>query len=662
MTREEALALLGADTAQFRAVSEAFGQSERQCRQERDRLFALFEDAPVFMSVLEGPELRVVMVNRRTREAFAGSLGQTVREIYAEGAEGDPVVTALERVYATGVPETVRALPAGGMSPARLYTRSYVPLRDEGGRVHGILAVGYEVTEEVRAEQSRLESEGRDRLELQRLSAILEEVPVMITALEGPDLRIVMMNRLTRQGLAGRDPLGLSLGDVLSPTNPSLLAARRVYETGVSETFEYISADVEGFVGGLCSQTVVRVGDERGATRRILTLSVDLTEHRRAREALEVQARDLEAARQVAVQASRTKDEFLAMLGHELRNPLAPILLTLEAMSAQGQGSSDVELLQRQVRHLVRLVDDLLDVSRIERRLIELRCREIDLAMVVHRALEMASPLVEKRQQRISSDLSPAAVHGDPDRLAQVVANLITNAAKYSDRGSRICIRTERSNGLARISVADDGVGIAPEMITRVFDTFVQQPQTLARSDGGLGLGLSIVRGLVEAHGGTVSAQSDGLGKGSTFVITLPALEGPGAGAEIVQPPGCLAPALEAKRILVVDDSRDAASALRNVLEDMGQIVLVAHDGPAALQQAAAFQPQIGLLDIGLPGMDGYQLAAALRAAHDLRLFAITGYGQARDIERSRAAGFDEHLVKPVDREQIARLLRRLRP
>jgi signal transduction histidine kinase len=563
-------------------------------------------------------------------------------------------------VYATGVPETVHALPAGGGSSERFYTRSYVALRDEHGRVHRILAVGYDVTEEVRAQRVQLESERRSRVELQRLSAIFEEAPVMISVLEGPDLRVVMMNRLMRQAVAGRYSLGLLMGDVFPATSPTLLAARRVYETGVPETFEVLSRHVEGFIGRYYSQTVVRLRDEEGATTRVLTLSLDLTEHRRARDVLEAQARDLERARGLAVEASRAKDEFLAMLGHELRNPLAPILITLELMRAEGQDSPEVELLQRQVRHLVRLVDDLLDVSRIDRGLIELRRRDLDLSAVVDQALEMTRPLLEQRQQRIITDLAPSTVRGDPDRLAQVVANLITNAAKYSDAGSPIRIRTERLEGMVQISVADQGVGIAAEMIDRVFDAFVQQEQTLARSHGGLGLGLSIVRGLVQAHGGTVCAHSEGPGEGSTFVITLPAVVGSSAPAEITRPHRPLPTPLQARRILVVDDNEDAAIALRNVLEAMGQIVLVTHDGPSALGEAAAFQPQIGLLDIGLPGMDGYELAGALRAVHELRLFAISGYGQARDVERSRAAGFEEHLVKPVDLEQLAGLLRRL--
>ena len=257
-----------------------------------------------------------------------------------------------------------------------------------------------------------------------------------------------------------------------------------------------------------------------------------------------------------------------------------------------------------------------------------------------------------------SATWARSVVHGDVDRLAQAVANLVTNASKYSEVGSSIRLATGRVGQRARITVTDDGAGIAPQMLGQVFDSFVQQPQTLARSAGGLGLGLSIVKGLVELHGGTVTAHSDGVGQGSCFVIELPAVEF--RRIAVACPPTASRPKLEQRRILVVDDNRDAALALQRGLESLGQIVTVAHDGPTALREARAFAPQVGLLDIGLPGMDGYELAAALRADHDVRLCAVSGYGEARDHLRSRAAGFEEHLVKPVDLARLAGLLHRL--
>ena len=627
---------------------------------ERDQLLVLFEEAPAWLSVCEGPELRVTRINRRIRELMPDLLGKSLRALYPAG---NPIVAALERVYATGVPESVHELPTyfpDGALADRYFSRSFVPLRDAEGRVYGVFGVGYEVTEEVRARNQQLEAERRNQVELQRLAVLFEEAPALINVLDGPELRVVMANRRTREAAPGRDLLGVSLHDLVPPTNPTLQAAHRVYQTGVPETYVTRARDHEGIVGRWFSMTIVPIRDGVGNITRLLTLALDITENRRAQEALENQAQALEAATRQAQEASRVKDEFLAMLGHELRNPLAPIVMTLELMRQEGTTSADVELLARQVRHLVRLVDDLLDVSRIARGLVELKCSDVKLAMVVNRALEMTGPLIEQRGHRIISDLGPAMVHGDPDRLAQVVANLITNAAKYSEVGTQIRIRTERAGGVAKVSVADDGVGIAPGMLEEVFDAFVQQRQTLARSEGGLGLGLAIVKGLVEAHQGKVFAHSEGVGRGSTFVIELPAIDGPTPRPDVAGRLERRRPLARSRRVLVVDDNRDAASALERVLEALGQVVAVAHDGPSALREATRFEPEIALLDIGLPGMDGYGLAAELRTARDLRLVAITGYGQPRERQRSRAAGFEEHLVKPLDIEQLAALLERL--
>jgi signal transduction histidine kinase len=623
-------------------------------------LFTAFDEAPSFLTVVEGPELRIAMINRRVRESGSMVVGKTAREIYP----GDnPVIATLERVYATGIRETLHGRPPyypDGALADRYFTRDFIPLRDEHGNVNRVLVSVHEVTGEIRERNTREESERRSQAELQRLFALLEEAPSLITVLEGPELRIVMMNRRARELFAGRDLIGASFRDHVPPSNATLVAALRVFATGVPETIEVLVRDVESMVGRSFSTTVVPIRDPDGQITRIMTASLEVTEQRRAREALEAQARDLEIARRQAVEASRAKDDFLAMLSHELRNPLAPIVTTLELMRLSGMASMELDVLERQVGHLTRLVDDLLDVSRIARGLLELKRRDLDLTAIAIRALEMTKPLLEQRRQKVITALEPAAVHGDPDRLAHAVANLITNAAKYSEIGSQIRIQTQRSGELAKLSVADDGMGIAPDMIGRVFDAFVQQPQMLARSQGGLGLGLSIVRSLVEAHDGTVSAQSDGPGRGSTFIMQFPAIEGPGDRADVSRPQIRRHPPGQPRRILVVDDNRDAAASVQRGLEALGHIVATAHDGPSALAAAATFKPQVGFLDIGLPSMDGCQLAVALRAAHDIHLVAITGYGQLRDRQRSRDAGFEGHLVKPVTLDQLARLLQQV--
>ena len=665
ITRDELLTRIPGDSDEARRAREVLAQIASEYEVEQQRLLALFEEAPVFMSFLEGPELRNTLINRRLREVPEGALllGRTAREIYRED---NPILAVLERVYATGQAETIRALPPyfpSGAHATRYFTRSYAPIRDVEGNVRGILALGYEVTEEVRARLAHEEIEQRSQAELQGLFALLEEAPVMLVVVEAPDWRLTMANRCVRELLGEGIPLGASLRDLVPPDNSTLGAIERVHGTGRSETHDIVS---QMFAGRSFSITLVPIRNPDGAITRVMAAAVEITAQRRAHEFLERQARDLELARREAVDAGRAKEQFLAMLGHELRNPLAPMLTALEVMRLDGATSPAFDILERQIRHLTRLVDDLLDISRITRGKVVLKRQDLELATIVNRALEMASPLLEKREHRVVSDLvlRGLGVSGDPDRLAQVVANLMTNAAKYSEPGSQIRIVARRSGDRVTLSVSDDGVGIAPEMLGRVFDAFVQQPQTLARSHGGLGLGLSIVKSLVEAHGGVVSAHSDGLGRGSTFVVDLPAIEVRSVSdvlhAVTSTPATAPRPGVTPLRILVVDDNRDAADILKVALEAMGHAITIAYDGPSALEVAKTRAPQIALVDIGLPVMDGYRLAELLRAAYDIPVVAITGYGQESDRDRSRTAGFAAHLVKPVDLRELAELVSRL--
>ncbi|MGN6105017.1 MAG: ATP-binding response regulator, partial [Kofleriaceae bacterium] len=358
--------------------------------------------------------------------------------------------------------------------------------------------------------------------------------------------------------------------------------------------------------------------------------------------------------------ANRTKDEFLAMLGHELRNPLSPIVTSLQLMRLRDLHSSEQDVIERQVNHLRRLVDDLLVVSRIARGKIDLRKERIEIAQVIARAVETTMPLFEQRQHRFELHVPRTGleVDADPDRLAQVFSNLLTNAAKYSEQGTRISVVAERVDDRVRVRVIDEGVGISADMIEKVFQMFVQQSQTLDRSRGGLGLGLSIVKSLVELHGGSVTVRSDGLGRGSEFAVELDAaalhatdqpqldLLGSDQGA--------------AKRILVVDDNDDAALTLKKALERLGYAVAIAHDGPAALRAATTFEPDIALLDIGLPVMDGYELAQRLLAQRQIHLVAVTGYGQESDRKRTADAGFAMHLTKPVDLSRLEHVVKDL--
>ncbi|SDR51513.1 Signal transduction histidine kinase [Paraburkholderia fungorum] len=356
-------------------------------------------------------------------------------------------------------------------------------------------------------------------------------------------------------------------------------------------------------------------------------------------------------------EANRSKDEFLAMLGHELRNPLAPISTALGLIRRENGNTADKyhQILERQVAHLSRLVEDLLDVSRITRGKIELSRESLRIGSVITRAVEAASPLVEQRQQRLSVAISDdgALLYGDLTRLTQAFSNLLNNAAKYTDVGGEIWVNAQASDNQIAVTVADNGAGISAELMPKLFRIFEQGRTTIDRSEGGLGIGLALVRNLVELHGGTVSASSDGPGKGSMFTVTLPLASGEEVARTLHQ--GGRVPEIRSDRpgtrVLLVDDNLDGLLSMEAFLADVGFDVATAFDPLQALDLAAQFRPDIAVLDIGLPGMDGYELAVALRGQSQhaaLRLFALSGYGQADDVKRSRAAGFERHFVKPV--------------
>jgi PAS domain S-box-containing protein len=361
----------------------------------------------------------------------------------------------------------------------------------------------------------------------------------------------------------------------------------------------------------------------------------------------------------------RRKDEFLAMLGHELRNPLAPVTTALQLALLHEDDPSRVrrslELVDRQIRQMTRLIDDLLDVSRITRGTVELREENVYLSSIVQSAVETARPLVDERGHRLTVDLppTPTLLFVDPARLQQILSNLLNNAAKYTDMGGHIHVST-RVDGDVTISVKDNGAGLTPELREHIFDLFVQGPDSPARGRGGLGIGLTLVRRLAELHGGSVSARSDGAGKGSEFVVTLPASVRRTAAATTAPATSSVDHAA-ALRVLVVDDNVDAAESLAELLRDLGHSVRVAHDGPSAIDLALRLRPQLVLLDIGLPEMDGYEVARRLRSQGvQSTLVALTGYGEARHRRLALDAGFDDHVTKPVDLHRLESLLKPL--
>ncbi len=374
-------------------------------------------------------------------------------------------------------------------------------------------------------------------------------------------------------------------------------------------------------------------------------------------------ARQIELTEQLR-QADRRKDEFLALLAHELRNPLAPVRNAVTIMRMKGSPDPELawcrDVIERQANQLTRLVDDLLDVSRITRGKIKLQLDRLELASVIAGAVETSRPVIDARHHELVVSLPQRPIHltGDLIRLNQVVANLLNNAAKYQNEGGRIELTVTREKDEAVISVKDHGVGIPPDMEAQIFELFRQGERTPDRAQGGLGIGLSLVKNLVEMHGGSVRVNSKGGGPGSEFLVRLPCLpEEPGALRNAG--PGRAAVAMEPCRILIVDDSKDALDSLAMLLELEGHEVMRASDGHSALDIAAREKPSIILLDIGLPGLDGYEVCRRLRqqGLTKTRIIAVTGYGQDRDRQRSREAGFDAHAVKPVDPSELMGLL-----
>lgn len=392
--------------------------------------------------------------------------------------------------------------------------------------------------------------------------------------------------------------------------------------------------------------------DDSGRVTGFVAAIIDITERKLQEEALR--------------EADRRKDEFLAMLAHELRNPLAPLRNAVQLLRRLGPSEPEIqwtrEVIDRQVEHLVRLVDDLLDVSRITQGKITLKKEKVDLITIIGRALETSRPLIDSCKHRLTVSLpeQPLRLEGDTTRLTQVVSNLLNNAAKFTPEGGQIWLIAEAQNGQMVLRVRDTGIGIPEDLLPQVFDLFRQADRSLDRSQGGLGVGLTLVRSLLEMHGGTVEAYSDGPGRGSEFVVRLPAFAEPSQALEEASAVESDMGNSACHRILVVDDNVDSAESIALLLELNGHDVRLAHDGPAALEIAHSFHPQVVVLDIGLPGMDGYEVARRLRGEAQMQniiLIALTGYGQSEDRQQSLAAGFNHHLVKPVDPEMLQTLI-----
>jgi PAS domain S-box-containing protein len=508
-------------------------------------------------------------------------------------------------------------------------------------------ALQRELLERLRLQQTTIQT-------LAVLEALQQHAPVGIAFLDG-DCRFQRVNDelAAINGLSSAGHVGRAMASVIPGLSEQLAPLCRRAREG-----EVISkVEVTGETPASPGETRhfnVSVYPVRGAVGEVIgtgLVVVEITERRRAEAALREHA-------SVMADLARQKDEFLAMLSHEIRNPLAPIRTALDLLRRSGPvedvAAAAHEVIDRQLAHVVRLLDDLLDIARITRGRVSLAKESCDVRRIVTDAVDSARPLIAKRHHHLETSIppEPLLVQGDVTRLVQVLVNLLNNAAKYSDEGATIGVNVDAEGGHAILRVSDTGAGIPAQLLPKIFDLFIQNERGLDRAPGGLGIGLTLVKRITELHGGSVEVHSEGLGRGSTFTVRLPLEAGerqPEAPRAHARRPGPL-------RCLIVEDNADAAHMLEMALTIEGHEVMVAHDGPAAIEIAAAFRPEAIVLDIGLPRMTGYEVAAAIRQLPGLNgvvIVGVTGYGQSTDYEQSQRAGFNAHLVKPVDTETL---------
>jgi PAS domain S-box-containing protein len=540
--------------------------------------------------------------------------------------------------------ETVRMAKDGSRLDISL---TVSPIHDAEGRIIGASKVARDVTERRRVEEALRESE-------QRFRTLAAYAPVGIF-LTGSDGGYLFVNKCwcTMAGLSPEEAQGQGWSRALHPDDRERIVREwhAAVNAGLPFVSEYRFRTPQGEVAWLHGRAV-GLCDEAGRVRGYIGILTDITERREAVEALQ--------------EADRRKDEFLALLAHELRNPLAPLRNGLQVMRLAAANAGLVattrDMMERQLSHMVRLIDDLLDVSRISRNKIELRLSRVLLADIVSSAVETARPAFEAAGHELTLSLPPEPVYLEADltRLAQVFGNLLNNSTKYTERGGHIWLTATREGGQVLIAVRDDGIGIPAFALPNIFEIFSQVDRSIERSTGGLGIGLALVKGLVEMHGGTVEAASPGQGKGSTFTVRLPVINDR---AE----PSLGTPAEEwrdsagsNRRILVVDDSRDSAASMALMLQLLGNEVRTAHDGIEAVELAEQLRPQVILMDIGMPKLNGYEATRRIREqpwGREMTVIALTGWGQEVDRVKSKEAGCDGHLVKPINLPDLEKLL-----
>jgi PAS domain S-box-containing protein len=542
--------------------------------------------------------------------------------------------------------ETVRCAKDGRRLDASL---TISPVRDPAGRIIGASTVARDITERKRASNRLRESEARFRF-------LSESIPSIVWSADANgSVTYVNQRGLEYFGITEDERVQQPQGHLLHPEDRErcIEAWQRAVREGSNFEIEARSRRYDGAYRWF----VTRAVPFRAVSGPIVSwfgVSMDIHEQREMQEALR--------------QADRRKDEFLATLAHELRNPLAPIRNALHIMRLRANDPPTVEqarlIMERQLGQMVRLVDDLLDVGRITRGKLDLRKERVELASVVKNAVDTTRPLIEAAGHELSVSLPSQPIHldADPVRLAQVLANLLNNAAKYMDRGGRIWLSAQRSEREVVLSVRDAGIGISASALSTIFDMFTQIEESLEKSRGGLGIGLTLAKQLIELHGGAIEARSEGPGKGAEFIVRLPAV--PVLSAVATPSDEELAHEIPVRfRILVADDNLDAAESLGMMLRLMGHDVRTVRDGLQAVEEAAAFRPDLALLDIGMPGLSGYDVARRIREqrwGQEIVLIALTGWGQEEDKRKALQAGFDQHFTKPVSPNELARMIARL--
>jgi PAS domain S-box-containing protein len=578
---------------------------------------------------------------RHCREVLGVSAWEQLRP-YAERALAGEEVTFETRIrYKNG--------------PARDVRATYSPHRDSSGMVRGFVVLSNDISEIRSAEQALRNSERM--LERSQSTAHVGSFERTLMDTDGVPAGFVRWSDETFR-ILGHEPgaFEVTAGTFFECIHPDdrervrSASAERIQRGEPCEN-EFRIVRPDGTVRDMHTWTIFE-SDAAGRPIRLVGTCQDVTERKHAQRNL--------------IEADRRKDEFLAMLSHELRNPLAPILNAIEIIERAGPDQPGLRstfqaVIARQVQHMKRLLDDLLDVSRVSQGKIELRKQPVELATLLLQAVEVSRPLLTEKRQQLALTLgnAPMPLDADPIRVIQVFANILNNAAKFTPAGGHVSVSSAVEGGHAVVKIRDDGAGMSGDLLARAFELFAQETRAFDRVQGGLGIGLTLVKTLVKMHGGSVQAHSEGPGHGTELVVRLPlapALSLPaGRVAATRRPPP---PALPL-RVLVVDDNVDAADAMRHVLRMDGHNVRVAYDGPGALAATAAEAPELVLLDIGLPGMDGYAVAARMREAglNGAALVAVTGYGQEDDLHRSAAAGFTRHLVKPVDAAGLRKVI-----